>query len=793
MTFDAFLHAAHPHIPIAAAQAVLALVAEGATLPFIARYRKERTQNLAERDVMAVADAKERYDALLLRQRFVCEEIARQGKLTPALRAEVEATFDRDALEDLYVPFKRKRRTPAVAAAEAGLGPLADWIWNCGHGLDTPLPGQTLDLWAFTFRSEEHGIADAAQAIAGAEDILVERIAEIVPLRTRVREALAREAWLHVSRGERGKEGGRFAAYFDVHEPVGAMLDPANAQRYLAIRRGVNEGELRVELGGASDDADLTARLRALVEAEACTVADAPGADVLGRAARRAFDAHVLPAAETAVQKALRAAADDIAVDEIAAGARALLMAAPFGPRVVIGIDLAPRGGSKVAVVGGNGRPIGQGVIHAGDAEKRARAGDLLAELVTAHGAQAIAIGDGLASKDVVRGVRALVRERGAGVPVLVVSEIGAGAWAASEAGHADLPDLDQATRAAVTIARRLQDPLAELVRLEPRQLAVGMHVHDVSQPRLERGLDATVAACVADVGVDVNTAPEHLLARVPGLTPGLARAIVEQRGAQGPFASRAAVRAVPLLDHRAFEQAAGFLRVHGGPHALDATGIHPERYETLERLAVTHGTDAAGLCGDGAKLVAAAAAELEPEIGPYTFADVVRALEQAGRDPRGALAPADFAPAVRTLDELTPGLTCPGIVTSVTTFGAFVDIGLAQDGLVHVSRLADQFVKDPHAVVKPGDRVEVRVVGVDRDKQQIALSMRREAPAAPASRPAPSVSAPRRPQEPPRRGGDRPKPREPRPAFNNPFADLASQLRGGGGKSSDPSKGRSS
>ncbi|MGH7894486.1 MAG: S1 RNA-binding domain-containing protein, partial [Candidatus Binatia bacterium] len=410
-----------------------------------------------------------------------------------------------------------------------------------------------------------------------------------------------------------------------------------------------------------------------------------------------------------------------------------------------------------------------------------------------AHGIEAVAVGDGLASKETMRFVRGVLRERGVLVPVVVVSEIGARAWAASEAAHADLPEVDQATRAAVTIARRLQDPLAELARLDARQLAVGAHVHDVSQPRLERGLEATVSACVADVGVDVNAAPGHLLARVPGLGPGLAHAVVEERATKGRFASRIAVRAVPLLDHRAFEQAAGFLRVHGGDHALDVTAVHPERYEALGRLAARLGVDVGGLCGEGARAVTAAT-DVMDELGPHTFADIVVALEHAGRDRRGSFTPIDFAQAVRTLRDLTPGLVCPGVVTSVTSFGAFVDIGLPQDGLVHVSRLADQFVRDAHAIVKPGDRVEVRVVDVNRDKQQFALSMRPEPPArVVAPRPVAAPPAPRRAPEP--RRGERSRPRDTRPVFNNPFADLAAQLRdgSGGGKPSGPSKGRSS
>jgi uncharacterized protein len=407
---------------------------------------------------------------------------------------------------------------------------------------------------------------------------------------------------------------------------------------------------------------------------------------------------------------------------------RRLLMAAPFGRRSVLGVDHVPRGGCKVAVVDADGRHVEHGTVHLDGAEKRARTGDLLADLAKRHAVEGVAVGDGIASKETVRFVRSALRERGVLVPVVAVTEVGLHAWAASDAARDELADLDTSVRAALGIARRLQDPLAELAKAEPRMLAVGPYVHDVSQPRLEKALAAVVAGCVADVGVDVNVASDVLLARLPGTTPGLAHAVVEHRGSHGPFVRRAELRAVPLMDARTYEQMEPFVRA---------------------------GTD-----GDA-----------------------------GSTDPRGVLDPVVFNPEARTLTDLRPGLVCPGVVTSVTTFGAFVDIGLAQDGLVHVSRLADQFVKDPHAVVRVGDRVEARVVDVNREKQQIALSMKREVPARPAeSRPAPSrPSGPRKRDEPPRDRG--PKPR-PAPAFNNPFASLASELRRGtpSGRSKEPS-----
>lgn len=714
MTFAELLAASHPTMDLARAERVLAAVADGYSPVWIAR---RSGAEVTESEVTAVLDTRERWDALRERQRFVAEEIARQGRLTPELRATIDATFDRDVLDDLYLPFKRKRRSPAAAALEAGLGPLADWIWNCGHGLDTPLPGQTLELWAFTFRSEEHGITEAAQAIAGAADVLVERLAESGALRARLREMLQREAWLVVTRGERGKDGGRFAGSFDLAKPIDWFRTPQGAARYLAVRRGVNEGELRMRLGGGPDDPDLLERLRGVVAADACSVPDAPGADVLAAAATRAFDEHLWPAAEAAVQKTLRIAADELALSDMMAELRELLATPPFGARPVLGVDPAPRGGCKVAVVGADGRHLEHTTVHLDGEDKRARAGDVLAELATRHGVEAVAVGDGITGKETLRFVRSALRARGVLVPALAVPEVALGAWASGDAARDQLPELDQNVRAAVGIGRRLQDPLAELASVESRALAGGPYVHDLSQPRLEKTLGAALASQVAAVGVDVNRASDVLLARLPGVTPGLAHAIVEHRTAHGPFASRAALRAVPLMDARAFEQ-------------------------------------------------------LEP---------FVRAGDDGPRDPRGTRETIAFSPEVRTLDELRPGTVCAGVVTNVTPFGAFVDIGLAHDGLVHVSRLSDQFVKDPHAVVRVGDRVETRVVEVNREKQQIALSMRREAPAAeprPAGQRKGPAPARERDRDRDRDRGGKPRPERQAPAFNNPFAALASDLR---------------
>jgi uncharacterized protein len=713
MTFEEFLHGTHPHLSAAAATALLERIADGLPLPCVLR---DAPGGLGEADVHAVLDAEERFDALRERQRFVCEEIARQGRLDATLRATIEATFDRDRLDDLYLPFKRRRRTPAVAAREAGLAPLADWMWNCGHGLDAPLPGQTLALWAFTFRSEAHDVADADAAIAGAEEILVERIAETGTLRARVREAMLQGGWLRVGRGAKAKEDGRFASAVGAHEPIAALLaEPAGADRYLLWRRGVEEEELVLAVDGAPDDPDFRTRLCGLLDAEACSVPDSPGADVLARAARRALDEHVWPAAEASAHKALRAVADERAIADIVAGVERLLCAPRLGRVPVLGVDPAHRG-CKLAVVDAEGRFLDKGVLHLEGDERRARASALVVELARRHDVRAVAVGDGPAGREVARVMRAALRAEGVLVPVATVSEAGASAYGASDLGREELPDLDPTVRSAVSIARRLQDPLAELVKMDAKHLALGPYQHDVSPTRLVRALERAVEACVARVGVDPNAAAAPLLARVPGMGPGVARALVEHRAAHGPFAAPSALLAVPLLGRSVLDRAGPFLRLPDGE-------------------------------------------------------------APAGDDPRGPLVLPEFRADLRTFADLAPGLACPGVVTNVTTFGAFVDVGVEVDGLVHVSRLAERFVKDAHDVARVGDRVEVRVLEVHPEKRQFALSMRPEparAPAPPRPRPAPPAKAGKPRAAPPRER------RPPAAAFNNPFAGLASRLHGG-------------
>jgi len=449
---------------------------------------------------------------------------------------------------------------------------------------------------------------------------------------------------------------------------------------------------------------------------------------------------------------------------------RKILLAAPFGPKAVLGVDPGLRTGCKLAVVDRAGRYVGSGLMHLETPAGKAQAAPILAELVKTGSIRAIAVGNGTAGRETETFLREALRHYELDVPVVMVSEAGASVYSASDTAREEFPDLDVTIRGAISIARRLQDPLAELVKVDPKSIGVGQYQHDVSPTGLKKSLDGVVDSCVNQVGVDVNTASVHLLAHVSGIGPGLARAIVDHRAKEGLYASRAALLDVPRFSKKTFEQAAGFLRVPSAANPLDNTGVHPERYDALERLAGRLGVGTSALVGAGAKLVKQAK-ELETELGAFTFEDVIRELEKPGRDPRDAFVPFSFRADVHEMKDLQPGMMCPGIVTNVTNFGAFVDIGVHQDGLVHISHLADRFVKDPRDVVNAGDRVTVRVLEVKLDKKQIALTMKAER----TERQAPSP--PRGPSTPRERGPAAPPPRPSTP-FNNPFAAaLASKL----------------
>lgn len=815
MNFETWFQTSHPEISIVSATAVLALTADGGTVPFIARYRKEQTGQLNEVAIQNVVDAKERWEQITSRQAYILKEIENQKKLTPELKEKILSTFKPELLEDLYLPYKQKRKTKAALAKEAGLQPLADWIWDCGHGTETPHEGQTLELWAFTFRNDAKEIKDAASAIAGAQDILIERLSEIQDLRQLVRTEVFEKAVVRTKKAEKAKANSKFENYFDYREGISSLSQPQNSHRYLAMKRGWTEEELSLSIEGPLDDPEFENRLIQEFEKAAYTVPDSPGTAVLQKAARLAYKVYVFSSIENEAHKALREVADEAAIKVFAENVRKLLLAPPYGSKAVLGIDPGIRTGCKMAVVTESGHYIASTVIHLRTDEEKKKAKTLLAEVIKTGSISAIAVGNGTAGRETEGFVRGVLKEAELSIPVVMVSEAGASVYSASEAARDEFPDLDLTVRGAISIARRLQDPLAELVKVDPKSIGVGQYQHDVSPHSLKRSLTFVVESCVNQVGVNLNTASYHLLAYVSGIGPSLAKSIVEFRGVKGLFQSREELLKVPQFGKKAFEQAAGFLRIPDGSNPLDNTGVHPENYTKLETLAQSLGKGVKDLTGDGAELVKKNTA-FKDEVGPFTFEDIVRELAKPGRDPREHFVAFEFREDIHEVKDLTPGLLCPGIVTNVTNFGAFVDIGVHQDGLVHISQLSDKFVKDPREVVSPGDRVKVRVLEVNLDKSQISLSMKNtaekprpaEKPRAaekprtaerhrPVEKPRPPRPSPssnpqvqiqarqaQSPSENPRpmvRPGDkRPPgkihsgPRKPKEAFNNPFAGLA-------------------
>lgn len=810
MTFETWFAERFSTIPLKSAHAVLELSGEGATIPFIARYRKEKTGNLDEVAIQTVVDAKENWDDLIKRQKFIVDEIGKQGKLTDELKTLILGTFSSEILEDLYLPFKQKRRTKAQLAREAGIEPLADWIWNVGNGVEQPLPGQTLDIWAFTFRNEDKGFKDSASTIDGAVDILVERLSEKLELRQFVRDEIFQKGHAVTGKATKAKAASKYENYFAHSESIQSLLKPENSHRYLAMRRGWIEEELTLTLGGPPTDPDFETKLLQRFEAAACSQPDSITAPVLQKTARLALKAHVLPSIENEAHKALREAADGVAIEVFALNVRKLLMAAPYGAKAVLGVDPGIRTGCKVAIVDHTGRFLADSVWYLNTEEGKKQVKALLPVILDTGHIRAIAVGNGTAGRETEIFLRQALKEASLNVPVVMVNEAGASVYSASETAREEFPDLDLTVRGAISIARRLQDPLAELVKVDPKAIGVGQYQHDVSQPALKKCLESVVDSCVNSVGVNLNTASHWLLARVAGIGPALAQAIVQYRQNQGLFKNREALRAVPRLSDKTFEQCAGFLRVQDGDQPLDNTGVHPERYSVIMNYAAKLGKTVSDLMGSG---VAALKTDqgFKAAVGEFTAADIIQDLEKPGRDPRDEFVPFEFRADIFELKDVKAGMICPGIVTNVTNFGAFVDIGVHQDGLVHISQLSDKFVKDPKEVVSPGDRVQVRVIEINLEKTQLSLSMKKSKEESEQARPSRAERGDRDGQRadrgprsgdghkrdnrrPPARTSGKPAPGKPAgppspkaqpktarpaaPAFNNPFGSLASMKK---------------
>jgi len=734
---------------VAQVEAAVRLLDEGATVPFIARYRKEATGGLDDVQLRHLEERLSYLRELAERRATVLASIDEQGKLTITLREAIERAETKQRLEDLYLPYKPKRRTKAQIAREAGLEPLADGLLAD--------PTQEPREAAGAFVDPAKGVADVAAALEGARQILMERLAEDPELTGRLRERLWGEGMLH-SQVIAGKEqeGNKFSDYFDYREPIAKIP----SHRALALFRGRNQGVVNLDLVPGEGE-DPNAPYQDLVSAHF-------GIAQLGRAAddwlletvRKTWRVKLSTRLELDLKGRLLDAAEEEAIRVFGLNLKALLLAAPAGRLPTLGLDPGLRTGVKAAVVDSTGRVAATDTIYPHAPrnlwdESIAR----LAQLCESHRVRLVSIGNGTASRETDRLVRDLIRRHpGLGLRSLVVSEAGASVYSASELASRELPTLDVSLRGAVSIARRLQDPLAELVKIDPKAIGVGQYQHDVNQTRLARTLEAVVEDCVNAVGVDLNTASVPLLAQVSGLNRGLAEHIVAYRETNGAFANRRTLMAVPRFGDKAFQQSAGFLRIPDGDEPLDASAVHPEAYTVVRRICERAGKGIRDLIGDRATLRRLSPADLADErFGLPTVQDILSELEKPGRDPRPEFRTAALRDGVETLKDLEPGMVLEGTVTNVTNFGAFVDVGVHQDGLVHISMMSDRFVKDPHAVVKSGDLVKVKVLEVDLARKRVALSMRLGEPSVrgPASgRPDPGAQGPRegpRPRRPSR------------------------------------------
>ncbi|MFC9749913.1 Tex family protein [Streptomyces niveus] len=708
-------------------KAAVELLDGGSTVPFIARYRKEATEMLDDAQLRTLEERLRYLRELEERRTAILESVREQGKLDEALEAQIRAADTKSRLEDIYLPFKPKRRTKAQIAREAGLEPLADGLLN-NPSVD-PLTA------AAAFVDTDKGVADAAAALDGARAVLTERFSEDADLIGELRErmwtrgrltAKVREGKGNATEGPAAK----FADYFDFAEAFTALP----SHRMLALFRGEKEEVLDLSLEPESADADADAlpgpSAYENMVARRFGVADRgrPGDKWLGDTVRWAWRTRILVHLGIDLRLRLRTTAEDEAVRVFASNLRDLLLAAPAGTRATLGLDPGFRTGVKVAVVDATGKVVGIDTIYPHvPANKWDESLAKLARLCAEHSVDLIAIGNGTASRETDKLAGELITKHPElKLTKVMVSEAGASVYSASAFASQELPDLDVSIRGAVSIARRLQDPLAELVKIDPKSIGVGQYQHDLSEVKLSRSLDAVVEDCVNGVGVDVNTASAPLLSRVSGIGAGLAENIVAHRDSNGPFRSRRALKDVARLGPKAYEQCAGFLRIRDGDDPLDASSVHPEAYPVVRAMVKTTGSEVASLMGNAGAVRSLRPADFVSDaFGLPTVTDILRELEKPGRDPRPAFKTATFKDGVEKIGDLTTGMVLEGVVTNVAAFGAFVDVGVHQDGLVHVSAMSRTFVKDPRDVVKPGDVVRVKVREVDIPRKRISLTLR--------------------------------------------------------------------
>ncbi len=684
----------------------LQLLDEGCTIPFISRYRKERTGNMDEVQIAAISDANDKLKEIAKRKETVVKTITEQGKMTDELQRRIDNCWDANELEDIYMPFKPKRRTKAQVARELGLEPLSMILMMQRE--------QNIESVAKRFVKE--GVKDAAAAIKGAQDIIAETVSEDERSRQQVRSAFRREAVISskvVKTKADSEEAAKFSDYFDFSEP----LKRCSSHRLLAMRRGENEGILRISISAGEDCVEKLKRNYVRGYGKCSTL--------VREAVEDSYKRLLKPAIETEFANLSKEKADEEAINVFTENLRQLLLSAPLGQKRVMGVDPGFRTGCKIVCLDAQGNLLHhEAVFPHPPVNKRQLAAQQMERMVEKFAIEAIAIGNGTASRETAEFIKSLHFDHE--VRQFVVSEDGASVYSASKTAREEFPDEDVTVRGAVSIGRRLMDPLAELVKIDPKSIGVGQYQHDVDQSKLKKSLDQTVESCVNSVGVNLNTASQHLLTYVSGLGPTLARNIVEYRRENGAFTSRAQLKKVSRLGPSAFEQCAGFLRIPGAKNPLDNSAVHPESYKIVEQMAKDCRCTVGELIADSSKRNTIDIRKyVTDNVGIPTLTDIMKELEKPGRDPREQIEEFEFDKNVTTVNDLVEGMVLPGIVTNITNFGAFVDVGVHQDGLVHISQLADRYVSDPTQVVKLHQHVSVRVVEVDRKRNRISLSMK--------------------------------------------------------------------
>ncbi|EKO3831263.1 RNA-binding transcriptional accessory protein [Vibrio harveyi] len=719
--------------------AAVTLIDDGNTVPFIARYRKEVTGGLDDTQLRTLDSRLSYLRELDDRRQTILKSIQEQGKLTPELEQEITQADSKTRLEDLYLPYKPKRRTKGQIAIEAGLEPLADQLWN--HPQTEP------ESEASKYLDADKGVADTKAALDGARAIIMERIAEDANLLEKIRGHLNRNAEMG-ARVVEGKEqeGEKFKDYFNHNEP----LSKVPSHRALAMLRGRNEGFLTLAMN-ADPEQEEGARQSycetIIADHYGVTLSSAPADTWRKQVISWAWRIKVSMHMETELMGAMKERAEIEAIEVFATNLKDLLMAAPAGPRATLGLDPGLRTGSKIAIVDPTGKVLATETIYPHPPQKQYdKSAQIVDQLVRKYNVDLIAIGNGTASRETDSFVADVIKRGNLKVQKIIVSEAGASVYSASELAAKEFPNMDVSLRGAVSIARRLQDPLAELVKIDPKSIGVGQYQHDVSQSMLAKRLDAIVEDCVNAVGVDVNTASAALLTRVAGLSSTIAQNIVDFRDENGRFEARTTLKKVPRLGPKAFEQCAGFLRIMDGKNPLDASAVHPEAYPVVKAISEKNNKDIKALIGDSSFLKSLHAVDYtDDNFGVPTITDIIKELDKPGRDPRPEFKTATFAEGVNSVSDLEPGMILEGVVSNVANFGAFVDIGVHQDGLVHISALTDRFVSDPREVVKAGDIVKVKVMEVDVQRKRIGLSMRLNDEPGQDNRSQRSSAAPRR------------------------------------------------